>query len=89
MTVPDLPDTGLDLVAATITARTAAILGAPRLATLAARRAAALAEQFVIELSPVVARTSPATEAEVTGSIRTTGSLCRLLAPAPGEVEER
>ncbi|MEO7980336.1 MAG: hypothetical protein ABI807_05540 [Sporichthyaceae bacterium] len=87
-TVPDQPDTGLDLIAATITARTAAVLGAPRLATQAARRAAALAERYVIELSPVVARTPQATEAQVTDGITTTGSLCRLLAPAPIEIEE-
>src|SRR5688500_6383652 len=81
------PDPGLDLIAATITARTAARIAAPRLATTPARRAVVLAERFVIELSPSVAGTSTEAEEKALDGVTTTGSLCRLLGPEPVEEE--
>ena len=80
-------DVALDLLAAAITAKLAAELGAPRLASRAAREASATAARLVIALSPVVAATTSAAEADRLGDVRTTADLCALLRPDDQETE--
>lgn len=82
----DAPDPALALVNAAIVARLAGRLGAPRLATAAARRVGVLAGEVVIGLSPAVARTTVEVEEGRLADVRCTGELAALLAPV---VEER
>jgi hypothetical protein len=90
MTRPETPDPDpvTALLAAAVTARLAAQLGAPRLATAAARQAAALADQAVIALSAAVAATPAEREDERIADVRTTGDLAALLAPSHDDTEE-
>lgn len=75
---PDARHDALDLVSAALTAKLAAAVGAPRLASRAARQASAVAAQLVISLSPAVARTPEHAEDEALDCVRCTGVLAAL-----------
>jgi hypothetical protein len=87
VTAAPLPDPAiplvdaLDLVGAAVTAKVAAEVGAPRLATAAARRATAIASRLVIALSPDVARVPADVERERLGAARTLEELCAVRWP--------
>jgi len=85
-TTVDPPDPALELLAAAVTAKIAAELGAPRLAVAAARRTRELADRLVIHLSPLLAATTVEAEYDRLGDVRCTGQLAALLRPAHDEV---
>jgi len=79
-------DLALAVVSAAVRAKLAAELGAPRLATHAARQTSALADRLVIALSPAVASTPAEVETERLGDVTGTADLLALLRPEPDDL---
>lgn len=84
----DVLDIALALVSASIRAKIAAELGAPRLAIGAARQVVRLADRLVIALSPAVAATPAEVETARLGDVTTSVDLLALLRPEPDDLRE-
>jgi hypothetical protein len=78
-------DVALSLISSAVTAKLATEIGAPRLASRAARQASDTAARLVILLSPIVARVPLDVEAEAVADVRATSDLIALLRPEPDE----